>query len=175
MPVPSYARVPNLRNAHSMIVRVNDRGPFAPGRGMDVMRQVADAPVFRRFGTTKVKIDYIGPAGLQGSDDRKLLATLRLDGKPASFDGKGDMPTMVAENTPQRVASIEPSAPQPASRSASSGDRAALNEMAEEAAVPPGKPFTGTAPLPPSRPFDLGTIPGAGSLISGPSRQAASR
>jgi hypothetical protein len=46
--------------------------------------------------------------------------------------------------------------------------------MAEEAAMPTGKTFTGTAPIPPSRPFDLGTIPGAGSMISAP-RQAAYR
>ncbi len=174
MPLPSYARVTNLRNAHSMIVRVNDRGPFAPGRLMDVSRGVADALDFRRSGTTMVKVEYIGPAGLKGSDDRKLLATLRLDGKPASFDGKSDIPaTMVAEAQPQRVASIDPSVPQ--ARTAAvppSNDRQALNEMAEEAVAPPGKPFAGTAPIPPSRPFDLGTIPGAGSQISGPGKTA---
>jgi len=173
MPLPSYARVTNLRNDRSMIVRVNDRGPFAPGRLMDVSRGVADALDFRRSGTTMVKVEYIGPAGLQGSDDRKLLATLRLDGRPASFDGNGDMPTMVAENVPQRVASIEPAAPQPVIRAAPGEDRQALTEMAAEA-VAPGNTFTGPVPLPPSRPFDLGTIPGAGSQITG-SRQAAYR
>ena len=82
MPLPSYARVTNLRNAHSMIVRVNDRGPFAPGRLMDVSR---GSPMARfPLGTAMVKVEYIGPAGLRGSDDRKLLATLRLDGKPAT-------------------------------------------------------------------------------------------
>ncbi len=172
MPLPSYARVTNLRNAHSMIVRVNDRGPFAPGRLMDVSRGVADALDFRRSGTTTVKVEYIGPAGLRGSDDRKLLATLRLDGKPATFDGKSDIPTMVAEaQPPQRVASIEPMAPQARTAAPSTDDREALNEMAEQA-VAPGNAFAGTAPMPPSRPFDLGTIPGAGSMISAP-KQAA--
>jgi rare lipoprotein A len=176
MPLPSYARVTNLRNAHSMIVRVNDRGPFAPGRLMDVSRGVADALDFRRSGTAMVKVEYIGPAGLQGSDDRKLLATLRLDGKPATFDGKSDMPTMVAEaEPPQRVASIEPMAPQPVKAAAPVRDREALAELAEEAAAPaPTKAFSGNAPMPPSRPFDLGTIPGAGSQISA-TKQASYR
>jgi rare lipoprotein A len=174
MPLPSYARVTNLRNDRSMIVRVNDRGPYAAGRIMDVSRGVADALDFRRNGTAQIKLEYIGPAGLQGSDDRKLLATLRMDGRPATFDGKSDMPTMVAESAPQRVASIEPMAPQPVARETLGNDRQALNEMAEEAAVTPAKTFTGTAPVPPSRPFDLGTIPGAGSQISGP-KQAWAR
>jgi rare lipoprotein A len=175
MPLPSYARVTNLRNDHSMIVRVNDRGPYAAGRIMDVSRGVADALDFRRTGTAMVKVEYIGPAGLQGSDDQKLLATLRLDGRPATFDGKTDMPTMVAEGTPQRVASIEPMVPQqPAAADPSRGERQTLNNMVEEIETPPAKTFSGSAPLPPSRPYDLGTIPGAGSMISA-SRQASSR
>ncbi len=61
MPLPSYARVTNLRNHYSMIVRVNDRGPFAPGRIMDVSRRVADLLDFRRTGTTTVKVEYLRP------------------------------------------------------------------------------------------------------------------
>jgi rare lipoprotein A len=167
MPLPSYARVTNLRNAHSMIVRVNDRGPYAAGRIMDVSRGVAEALDFRRTGTALVKVEYIGPASLEGSDDRKLLATLRTDG-PASFDGNGDMPSMVAEATPRRVASIEPTVPQPVEADPSRGERQTLNAMVENIETPPSKTFSGNAPLPPSRPFDLGTIPGAGSQISGP-------
>jgi rare lipoprotein A len=178
MPLPSYARVTNLRNAHSMIVRVNDRGPYAPGRIMDVSRGVAEALDFRRTGTALVKVEYIGPASLQGSDDSKLLATLRMDGNPATFDGKGDMPSMVAEAEPrQRVASIEPTAPQPPvpqPQAAPRSDRQSLNNMVEDIETAPAKSFTGTAPIPPLRPFDLGTIPGAGTQISGP-RQASAR
>ena len=81
---------------------------------------------------------------------------------------------MVAEaQPPQRVASIEPMVPQARTAVPSTNDREALNEMAEQA-VAPGKAFTGTAPMPPSRPFDLGTNSGAGSMISAP-RQAAYR
>ncbi|MGO9007505.1 MAG: septal ring lytic transglycosylase RlpA family protein [Beijerinckiaceae bacterium] len=150
MPLPSYARVTNLRNKYSIIVRVNDRGPFAAGRIMDVSRQTADALDFRHLGTTKVKVEYVGPANLAGSDDRKLLATLRIDGAPAKFDG-GHPPTLLAAATPLRTASAE-TANMPPAR--------------DEAAILPGQAFAGTAPLPPARPFDLGTIPGAGVPIA---------
>ena len=46
MPLPSYARVTNLRNNRSMIVRVNDRGPYHADRVMDVSEQVAEALEF---------------------------------------------------------------------------------------------------------------------------------
>ena len=87
MPLPSYARVTNLTNGHSIIVRVNDRGPYHGGRVMDVSSRVADALDFKGAGTAHVKVEYVGRASLEGSDDRKLLATLRLDGAPATLDG----------------------------------------------------------------------------------------
>src|SRR5438270_7342549 len=51
LPLPSYARITNLRNHSSIIVRVNDRGPYHPGRIMDVSQRVAEALDFRRSGT----------------------------------------------------------------------------------------------------------------------------
>jgi rare lipoprotein A len=83
LPLPSYARVTNLQNGHSMVVRVNDRGPYHADRLMDVSQAVAEALDFRRRGTTKVRVEYVGKAAVGGSDDRKLMATLRTDGQPA--------------------------------------------------------------------------------------------
>ncbi|UHC14600.1 septal ring lytic transglycosylase RlpA family protein [Methylobacterium currus] len=83
LPLPSYARVTNLQNGHSMVVRVNDRGPYHADRLMDVSQAVAEALDFRRRGTTKVRVEYVGKASVGGSDDRKLMATLRTDGQPA--------------------------------------------------------------------------------------------
>ena len=110
LPLPSYARVTNLRNNTSMIVRVNDRGPYASNRIMDVSRGVAEALDFRRTGTAMVKVEYVARASLAGSDDAKLLATLRTDG-PARWQGE---PTLLAEAAapPARVASLAPYAPQ---------------------------------------------------------------
>ena len=57
MPLPSYARVTNLGNGYSVIVRVNDRGPYHGGRVMDVSSRVADALDFKGAGTAHVKVE----------------------------------------------------------------------------------------------------------------------
>ena len=80
MPLPSYARVTNLSNGRSLIVRVNDRGPYHGNRIIDVSGRAADLLGFRMSGTAWVKVErYVGRAPLEGSDDRILAATLRMD------------------------------------------------------------------------------------------------
>ena len=87
MPLPSYARVTNLGNGYSIIVRVNDRGPYHNGRVIDVSSRVAQVLDFKGAGSARVKVDYVGPAPMEGSDDSQLLASLRTDGSPAGFIG----------------------------------------------------------------------------------------
>lgn len=82
MPLPSYARVTNLDNGRSIIVRVNDRGPYAHDRLIDLSMRAADLLGFYRRGTAPVRVEYVGPAPLSGSDDRVLAATLR-ENRPA--------------------------------------------------------------------------------------------
>jgi rare lipoprotein A len=82
LPMPSYVRVTNLRNRKSVIVRVNDRGPFHSDRVIDLSHKAADLLGFRQNGVARVKVEYVGRASLEGSDDRKLIATLR-QGEPA--------------------------------------------------------------------------------------------
>ena len=85
LPLPSYVRVTNSANGRSMIVRVNDRGPYEHGRLIDLSERAADALGFRRHGTTHVRVQYAGKASLAGSDDAKLLATLRGADDPVSI------------------------------------------------------------------------------------------
>ncbi len=87
MPLPSYARVTNLDNGYSVIVRVNDRGPYHGGRVMDVSSRTADVLGFKGIGTARIKVEYVGRAPLEGSDDGALLASLRTDGSPANLEG----------------------------------------------------------------------------------------
>ncbi len=83
MPLPSYARVTNLENGRSVVVRVNDRGPFVGTRIMDLSRAAADRLGYRRKGKARVKVEYLGPAPL--GDDRTLLAKLnRVKDSPKS-------------------------------------------------------------------------------------------
>jgi rare lipoprotein A len=82
LPMPSYARVTNLRNGKSLIVRVNDRGPYHGNRLIDVSNKAAELLDFKGNGVAKVRVEYVGRAPLEGSDDRQLIATLRT-GVPA--------------------------------------------------------------------------------------------
>jgi rare lipoprotein A len=105
MPLPSYARVTNLENGYSVIVRVNDRGPYHGGRVMDVSSRVADVLDMKAMGTAKVKVDYVGPAPMEGSDDSQLLASLRTDGSPANMIGYS-APVMMANAAAEQTETI---------------------------------------------------------------------
>jgi rare lipoprotein A len=105
MPLPSYARVTNLENGYSVIVRVNDRGPYHGGRVMDVSSRVADVLDMKAMGTAKVKVDYVGPAPIEGSDDSQLLASLRTDGSPANMIGYS-APVMMANAAAEQTETI---------------------------------------------------------------------
>jgi rare lipoprotein A len=82
LPMPSYVRVTSLNTHKSLIVRVNDRGPYHADREIDLSARAADLLGFRGRGIARVRVEYVGPAPLQGTDDRQLLATLR-EGAPA--------------------------------------------------------------------------------------------
>ncbi len=197
MPLPSYARVTNLENGYSVVVRVNDRGPYHSGRVMDVSSRVADVLDMKAMGTAKVKVDYVGPAPLEGSDDSQLLASLRTDGSPANMIGYSS-PVMVASGAaetetiwsffsgggrggqqPQPQPEAQPAAPpapapepppvQVASRPEPPPSPpepvrvAAAPAEADDAGPLPPEPIRsahltrGAIPLPPPRPFDLGS------------------
>jgi rare lipoprotein A len=118
MPLPAYARVTNMLNSRSIIVRVNDRGPYHGGRVMDVSQRTAEALAFRHLGTARIKLEYLGQASLGGSDDKLLLATLRTDGQPAAIPGTSAR-TMIASSAPvetarSRSADLDEAQPQPA-------------------------------------------------------------
>ncbi|HTN60978.1 MAG TPA: septal ring lytic transglycosylase RlpA family protein [Devosia sp.] len=83
LPLPSYVRVTNQENGRSLIVRVNDRGPYMPGRVMDLSYRAASMLGYVNNGHAQISVDYIGRAPLEGDDTRMLLAS--YDG-PADFD-----------------------------------------------------------------------------------------
>lgn len=119
MPMPSYARVTNLRNGRSLIVRVNDRGPYHADREIDLSRKAAELLDYQGRGLARVRVEYVGPAPLEGSDDRRLLATLREDSTGSE--------TVRASAT--TVASLRPAV----SEQARQPERRRLGAMAQEA------------------------------------------
>jgi len=64
LPLPSLVEVTNLDNGRRIRVRVNDRGPFAGGRIIDLSRRGARDLGFYDKGTARVRVRYIGPAPL---------------------------------------------------------------------------------------------------------------
>jgi rare lipoprotein A len=147
MPLPSYARVTNLSNNRSLIVRVNDRGPFHGNRIIDVSRTVAEALDFRHLGVSNVRVDYVGPASTHGSDDRTLISTLRSDGELAQ------LPT--SETSPVMVASAEPRpAPDASAAVAPARDQVPTGSavLAYVNTPAPAPKMSGPVPLPPIRP-----------------------
>ena len=65
LPMPIHVRVTNLENNKSLILRVNDRGPFVKDRIIDVSKQAAKELGFYNQGTAKVRVQYVGRAPLE--------------------------------------------------------------------------------------------------------------
>ena len=115
MPLPSYARVTNLSNGSSLVLRVNDRGPFYANRIVDVSDKVAKVLDFKHKGTTKVKVEYLGPARLEGDDYRTLAQTYNAPGEDkasnseiaAILDPPIPNPKPVFAGTPIQTANLD--------------------------------------------------------------------
>ncbi|QIK81049.1 septal ring lytic transglycosylase RlpA family protein [Lysobacter sp. HDW10] len=68
LPLPSYARVTNLDNGKSVIVRVNDRGPFHSNRIIDLSYAAAVKLDYRRQGTARVRVEALSPEDADDTD-----------------------------------------------------------------------------------------------------------
>lgn len=75
MPLPSYARVTNLENGSSIIVRVNDRGPFMKDRIIDLSKRAAIILGYVNAGVTNVKVEYLAEAPVGYYDAAYLTAS----------------------------------------------------------------------------------------------------
>ena len=81
LPLPSLVKVTNLQNGRSLTVRVNDRGPFAKRRIIDLSRRAAWELGFKEQGTTDVEVVYLGLADGLGQRHRQA----RRQGRVASL------------------------------------------------------------------------------------------
>ena len=67
LPMPVNVRVTNLDNGKSLVVRVNDRGPFSRGRIIDLSRRAAELLDIIQSGTARVRVTYMGRSELNGA------------------------------------------------------------------------------------------------------------
>lgn len=77
LPLPSYAKVTNLENNSSVIVRINDRGPFSRKRIIDLSAQASKMLGYQSKGLTKVRVKYLGKARMDGRDAKYLMASYK--------------------------------------------------------------------------------------------------
>ena len=91
LPIPSYVRVTNQANKRSIIVRVNDRGPFHGGRIIDLSYTAARKLGYENKGTAKVIVEYIDPTKYQVAATGSMAATTTPD-STQSADPKAPAP-----------------------------------------------------------------------------------
>ncbi|RWG60522.1 MAG: septal ring lytic transglycosylase RlpA family protein [Mesorhizobium sp.] len=181
MPLPSYARVTNLETGSSIIVRVNDRGPYHEGRIIDVSERAAQMLDYGKVGTARVKVEYVGRAPLDGNDDQYLMASYRPGSRrPDPSDGlptgvrvamNGPSPSLSMSDAPpaavpfpgqltssgQAFATQSGLSEQPAAQPAMSGQA----QGASEVVLPDFGPIVPERPqfrLPPNSPFAMASL-----------------
>jgi rare lipoprotein A len=88
LPLPSIVEVTNLRNGRSLRLRVNDRGPFAHDRILDVSRRAAQLLGFETAGTTPVRVRILPAESMQAAE--------------AVIRDSGQSPSALAQSQPQR-------------------------------------------------------------------------
>ncbi|MDF2763227.1 MAG: RlpA-like protein precursor [Rhodospirillales bacterium] len=112
LPLPSIVRVTNLENGRALAIRINDRGPFAHGRIIDLSRRAAQLLGFHKQGTAKVRVEIL-------EEESRVVAAAagRLDsgaGKPQAAPAAivvaealpGSAPPPSAEPKPTAVSAV---------------------------------------------------------------------
>jgi len=102
LPLPSFVRVTNLQNGRSLILRVNDRGPFAHNRVIDISRRGSQLLGFQRQGTTRIRVEII-------ANESRAIAARLTGGRQLAM---GQSPIKVAK-LPKASVSTENLAPPP--------------------------------------------------------------
>ncbi len=100
LPIPSIAEVTNLENGRSVIVRINDRGPFVDNRLIDLSRAAATELDYIGAGLAHVRVRYLGPAHENGEPPERVYQA-----NAAPTPATRPQPTQVAAAQP---ATIEP-------------------------------------------------------------------
>ncbi len=110
--MPSLVRVTNLENGRAVVLRVNDRGPFARGRIIDVSSKAADLLGFKGKGTAKVKVETLPAESRQiaadakaGKDTRGYEVALNGNARPAN---PSQPVTLYPDQTALSVATLTP-------------------------------------------------------------------
>jgi rare lipoprotein A len=119
LPMPVNVRVTNLDNGKSLIVRVNDRGPYARGRIIDLSKRAAELLDVVETGTARVRVTYLSRADINGAPPPSITPPAIANALPAAPAGKVDSSALgivagAAVTAPVRTAAMPKPAPIPA-------------------------------------------------------------
>ncbi len=142
LPMPIYARVTNLENGRSLVVRINDRGPFVADREIDLSRRSAELLGYLTKGTARVRVQYLRRAPLEGDvpNVQSVVAENRFTAPPPQQISDRER-AIAAPTQAVQVASLTPTYPV----SASSGTL-----LPSDMAPIPDDPIPGQAAAPAS-------------------------
>lgn len=104
LPLPTLARVTNLDNGKSIVVRINDRGPFSSGRIIDMSQRAAQLLGFENQGTAKVRVQVL-------ADESKAIAdAMRHYGGTSAVAAASAAPEQLASaaSQPVQTETLEP-------------------------------------------------------------------
>jgi rare lipoprotein A len=162
LPLPVYAQVTNLANGRTIVVRINDRGPYANDRIIDLSRRSAELLGFRADGTTDVRVKYLGRAPLSGDDSyeqrfavRQSWARTRFavneaakkaSTAPISVSSVPAEDTLPAENSENLSLPWKEAAPPKSAAAEPAADPAQLGWQASPRWAPPAGPAAGLSP-----------------------------
>lgn len=157
LPMPVMARVTNLENGRQLIVRINDRGPFARGREIDMSMRAAELLGFKEQGTTKVRVQYLGKAdGWTGEQGLQTAAAQPAPSPTAPVAAQAATQMQPVEDDDDDIATAGlppatglPSAPVDLSLLAGGASAAGAAAGTIPAASPPSAPVTQTNAMAP--------------------------
>ena len=85
LPIPSLVRVTNLENGKTVVVRLNDRGPFVDDRIIDLSKAAGAKLDMHAKGTAKVRVQYVGPAPAMGGGAVLDVQPQRISAAPVAL------------------------------------------------------------------------------------------
>jgi rare lipoprotein A len=140
LPLPSIVQVTNLENGRSLTLRVNDRGPFAGARIIDVSHEAAQLLGFTRNGTAKVRVRLLSAETMQAQAVARRNGTEEVPGGPIE----------VAQAAPRTAVDAQPLAPLPGTHLAPAPQTASIIPVKASAApeiAPVDPPLTGNVTI----------------------------
>lgn len=114
LPMPVNVRVTNLDNGKSLIVRVNDRGPFTKGRIIDLSERAATLLGYKAQGTARVRVTYLSradqPGGTSQPSQTPLEVASAVPAVPAGRVTSNSLDPVPGTTAASQVASLPPPA-----------------------------------------------------------------